>query len=201
MRIVVTEFISLDGVSQAPGGPQEDTDGGFAHGGWSHPYFDPEVLGGAFDAGLRQADALLFGRRTWQTMAAAWPERAGDPFADRMNSLTKYVVSGTLGEADLTWNNSRLIPAGEALARIRELRATEGGDLAMMGSPTLVRTLLGEDLVDELQLIVMPVMLGGGKSVFPTDGAKRPFELVSTTAAKTGAQVCVYRPAQAPAGD
>lgn len=195
MRIVITEFISLDGVVQAPGGPQEDTDGGFAHGGWSHPYFDEEVLGGAFDAGMRNAEALLFGRRTWQTMAGAWPERAGDPFADRMNSIKKYVVSSTLTDADLTWENTSLIPGSEAVARIRELRATEGGDLAMMGSPTLVRTLIQEGLVDELQLIVMPVLLGGGKSVFPADGGKRPLELVSTTAAKTGAQVCVYRPA------
>ncbi|MET9521021.1 dihydrofolate reductase family protein [Streptomyces coeruleorubidus] len=195
MRIVITEFISLDGVVQAPGGPQEDTDGGFAHGGWSHPYFDEEVLGGAFDAGLAGAEALLFGRRTWQTMAGAWPERAGDPFADRMNSLKKYVVSSTLGEADLTWNNTSLIPGDQAVARIRELRETEGGDLAMMGSPTLVRTLLSEGLVDELQLIVMPVLLGGGKTIFPDDGGKRPMELVSTTTAKTGAQVCVYRPA------
>ncbi|WP_329050653.1 dihydrofolate reductase family protein [Streptomyces violaceus] len=195
MRIVITEFISLDGVVQAPGGPQEDTDGGFAHGGWSHPYFDEEVLGGAFDAGLGSADALLFGRRTWQAMAGAWPERAGDPFADRMNSLKKYVVSSTLGEADLTWNNTSLIPVDQAVARIRELREAEGGDLAMMGSPTLVRTLLSEGLVDELQLIVMPVILGGGKTIFPGDGAKRPMELVSTTTAKTGAQVCVYRAA------
>ncbi|WAZ21902.1 dihydrofolate reductase family protein [Streptomyces cinnabarinus] len=195
MRIVITEFISLDGVVQAPGGPEEDTDGGFTHGGWSHPYFDPEVLGGAFDAGLAGAEALLFGRRTWQTMAGAWPDRAGDPFADRMNSLKKYVVSGTLSDADLTWNNTELIPAEGAVDRIRELRATEGGDLAMMGSPTLVRTLIAEGLVDELQLIVMPVLLGGGKSIFPTDGGKRPLELVSTTTAKTGAQVCVFRPA------
>jgi dihydrofolate reductase len=195
MRIVITEFISLDGVVQAPGGPQEDTDGGFAHGGWSHPYFDAEVLGGAFDAGLGRAEALLFGRRTWQTMAGAWPERAGDAFADRMNSLKKYVVSSTLGEADLTWNNTALIPGDQAVARIRELHEAEGGDLAMMGSPTLVRMLLSEGLVDELQLIVMPVILGGGKTIFPGDGAKRPMELVSTTTAKTGAQVCVYRPA------
>ncbi|MFC9507273.1 dihydrofolate reductase family protein [Streptomyces sp. NPDC057002] len=195
MRIVITEFISLDGVVQAPGGPQEDTDGGFAHGGWSHPYFDEEVLGGAFDAGLGRAEALLFGRRTWQTMAGAWPERAGDPFADRMNSLKKYVVSSTLAEADLTWNNTSLIPGDRAVARIRALHEAEGGDLAMMGSPTLVRTLLSEGLVDELQLIVMPVILGGGKTIFPGDGAKHPMELVSTTTAKTGAQVCVYRPA------
>ncbi|GAP46645.1 dihydrofolate reductase family protein [Streptomyces azureus] len=197
MRIVITEFISLDGVVQAPGGPQEDTDGGFAHGGWSHPYFDEEVLGGAFDAGLAGAEALLFGRRTWQTMAGAWPERAGDPFADRMNALKKYVVSSTLGEADLTWNNTSLIPGDQAVTRIRELHEAEGGDLAMMGSPTLVRTLLSEGLVDELQLVVMPVLLGGGKTIFPDDGGKRPMELVSTTTAKTGAQVCVYRPATA----
>ncbi|MFH0519569.1 dihydrofolate reductase family protein [Streptomyces sp. M41] len=195
MRIVITEFISLDGVVQAPGGPQEDTDGGFAHGGWSHPYFDAEVLGGAFDAGMQKAEALLYGRRTYLTMAAAWPGRAGDPFADRLNSLKKYVVSDTLTDDELTWNNTTRIPGGEAVARIRELRQSAGGDLAMMGSPTLVRTLIQEGLVDELQLIVMPVLLGGGKSIFPADGGKRPFELVSTTTAKTGAQVCVYRPA------
>ncbi|WP_406837167.1 dihydrofolate reductase family protein [Streptomyces sp. AHU1] len=195
MRIVISEFISLDGVVQAPGGPEEDTDGGFAHGGWSHPYFDPEVVGGAFATGLSGAEGLLFGRRTWRTMAAAWPERAGDPFADRMNSLPKYVVSGTLGEAELAaWDNTTLIPADEAVARIRDLRAADGGDLAMMGSPTLVRTLLAEGLVDELQLIRMPVILGGGKSIFPEDGTKRPLEHVSTVTAKTGAEVSVYRP-------
>ncbi|MEU9211659.1 dihydrofolate reductase family protein [Streptomyces sp. NPDC048415] len=195
MRIVISEFISLDGVVQAPGGPQEDTDGGFAHGGWSHPYFDPEVVGGAFADGLARSEALLFGRRTWQTMAAAWPERAGDPFADRMNSLPKYVVSSTLGESDLTWDNTTLIPGDEAVARIRELRESTGGDLSMMGSPTLVRTLLHEGLVDELQLIRMPVILGGGKTIFPEDGVQRPLELVSTVTGKTGVEVCVYRPA------
>ncbi|AZS87113.1 dihydrofolate reductase [Streptomyces griseoviridis] len=195
MRVVVSEFMSLDGVVQAPGGPEEDTDGGFAHGGWSHPYFDPEVVGGAFAAGLQQASALLYGRRTYLTMAAAWPERAGDPFADLLNGLPKYVVTDTLGDAELTWQNTTRIAGGEALARIRELRAAEGGDLAMMGSPTLVRALLAAGLVDELQLIVMPVLLGGGKSIFPTDGTKRPFDLVSTTTGKTGVQVCVYRPA------
>lgn len=195
MRIVITEFMSLDGVVQAPGGPEEDTDGGFAHGGWSHPYFDPEVLGSAFSEGLEKAEALLYGRRTYLTMAAAWPERAGDPFADRLNSLKKYVVTDTLTDDELTWNNTTRIPGGEAVARIRELRESEGGDLAMMGSPTVVRTLLQEGLVDELRLVVMPVLLGGGKSIFPSDGGKRPFELVSTVAGKTGVQVCVYRPA------
>ena len=194
MRIVVTEFISLDGVVQAPGGAQEDTDGGFAHGGWSHPFFDPEVMGEAFTEGLDRAEALLFGRRTWQTMAGAWPERAGDPFADRMNSLPKYVVTSTLGDDDLTWNNTTRIAGDEAVPRLRELHDREGGDLAMMGSPTLVRTLLQEGLVDELQLIVMPVVLGGGKSIFPDDGVLRSFELVSTTTTGTGANLSTYRP-------
>jgi dihydrofolate reductase len=194
MRIVVTEFISLDGVVQAPGGPQEDTDGGFAHGGWSHPYFDPEVMGGAFDAGLNRAEGLLFGRRTWQTMAAAWPERTGDPFADKMNSLPKYVVTSTLGDDELTWNNTTRIPGDEAVSRIRELRDEDGGDLAMMGSPTLVRTLLQEGLVDELQLLVEPVILGGGKTIFPDDGVLRAFELVSTLTTSTGVSLLTYRP-------
>ncbi|MEI5010838.1 MULTISPECIES: dihydrofolate reductase family protein [unclassified Streptomyces] len=195
MRIVITEFISLDGVVQAPGGPEEDTDGGFAHGGWTHPFFDPETVGGAFDEALRGAEGLLFGRRTWQTMAGAWPERAGDPFADRMNALPKYVVSQTLGEDKLTWHNTRRIPGDEAVARIGELRDSEGGDLLVMGSPTLARTLIGEGLVDELRLIIMPVLLGGGKSIFPEDGGKHTLELVSTVTSGTGAQVCVYRPA------
>ncbi|MGW2639252.1 dihydrofolate reductase family protein [Streptomyces sp. NPDC001348] len=194
MRVTVTEFMSLDGVVQAPGGAEEDTDGGFAHGGWSHPFFEPEVVGGAFAAALEKAAALLFGRRTWQSMAAAWPERAGDPFADRMNSIRKYVVSDTLGDDGLTWDNTVRIPVAEALGRVRELRAADGGDLTVMGSPTLVRTLLQEGLVDELRLVVMPVILGGGKSVFPADGGKRTLELVSTTTAETGALVNVYRP-------
>ena len=132
MRIVITEFISLDGVVQAPGGPEEDTDGGFAHGGWSHPFFD-DAVGGGFDDALTKADALLFGRRTWQSMAAAWPERAGDPFADRMNAIPKHVVSATLGDDELRWNNTTRIPGDQALARIRELHETKGGDLVVMG--------------------------------------------------------------------
>jgi dihydrofolate reductase len=193
MRIVITEFISLDGVVQAPGGPDEDTDGGFAHGGWTHPFFDPEVVGGAFTDAMANAEALLYGRRTWQGMAAAWPERAGDPFADQMNALPKYVVSRTLGDDDLTWNTTR-IPGDEAVAHIRKLHETDGGDLVVMGSPTLVRTLLHEGLVDELRLVTMPVMLGGGKTIFPDDGARRSLELVSTVTSGAGVQACVYRP-------
>ncbi|MGW4705027.1 dihydrofolate reductase family protein [Streptomyces sp. NPDC004285] len=192
MRIVISEFISLDGVVQAPGGPEEDTDGGFAHGGWTHPFFDPEVVGGAFAEATAEAEALLFGRRTWQTMATAWPERAGDPFADRMNALPKYVVSHTLGEADLGWNTT-LIPGDKAVARLRELHDAPGGSLLVMGSPSLARTLLAEDLADELRLMVMPVLLGGGKSIFPADGTLRTLELASTVTSPQGVNVCTYR--------
>ncbi|GAB3147554.1 dihydrofolate reductase family protein [Microbispora hainanensis] len=192
MRIVVIEFMSLDGVVQAPGGPEEDTDGGFAHGGWTHPFFDPETVGGAFDATVSKAEGLLYGRRTWQNMAAAWPGRAGDPFADKMNAMPKYVVSDTLGDDEMTWNTTR-IPGDTAVARIRELRDTGDGDLVVMGSPSLVRTLLHEDLVDELRLIVSPVLLGGGKTIFPNGGLRRRFELVSAATGGTGVQVCTYR--------
>ncbi|MEU3873922.1 MULTISPECIES: dihydrofolate reductase family protein [Streptomyces] len=195
MRIVISEFISLDGVVQAPGGPEEDTDDGFAHGGWSHRFFDPDVVGGAFADALGKAEALLFGRRTWQTMAAAWPERAGDPFADRMNAMPKYVVSSTLGDDAPAWDNTTRILGDEALRRIRELRATEGGDLLVMGSPSLVRTLLHEGLFDELRLVVMPVLLGGGKTIFPRDGLLRELELVDVVTSSTGTQACTYRPA------
>jgi dihydrofolate reductase len=193
VRIRIIEFMSLDGVVQAPGGTDEDTDGGFAHGGWSHPFFDPEVVGGSFAAATEEAEALLFGRRTWQSMAAAWPERAGDPFADQMNAIPKYVVSGTLGDDELTWNNTTRIPGDEAVARIRELHEADGGDLLVLGSPTLARTLLREDLVDELRLLLMPLLLGGGKTIFPDDGVLRTLELVSTVTSGTGVHVCTYR--------
>ena len=194
MRIVIIEFMSLDGVVQAPGGPDEDTDGGFQHGGWSMQFFDPESMGPVIGEVMEKTEALLFGRRTWQTMAAAWPGRAGDPFADHMNAVKKYVVSDTLGDDELTWNNTTRIPGGEAVARIRELHETDGGDLLVMGSPTLVRALLREGLIDELRLMIEPVILGGGKTIFPDDGALRTLELVSTVTSGAGVQVCIYRP-------
>lgn len=196
MRIVISEFMSLDGVVQAPGGPEEDTDGGFAHGGWSHPFFDAEVMGGAIDAAAKKTEALLFGRRTWQTMAAAWPERAGDPFADHMNSIRKYVVTDTLTDDQVaSWSNTTRIPGHDAVAAIRELRDTAGGDLSVMGSATLTRSLLRENLVDELLLMIEPVLLGGGKSIFLEDGIQRQLELVSSVTTGTGVLVCTYRPA------
>ena len=194
MRIVVNEFMSLDGVVQAPGGPEEDTDGGFAHGGWSMPYFDPEVMGGAIGDGMSTTEALLFGRRTWQVMAKAWPERAGDPFADQMNALKKYVASRTLTQDDLTWNTTLLSPQN-AVADIAALRAKDGDDLMIWGSASLVKTLLAHGLVDELNLMIEPILLGGGKGIFPEDGTARPMQLVKCVTAGTGVQVCTYRPA------
>jgi dihydrofolate reductase len=196
MRIILSDFMSLDGVVQAPGGAQEDVDAGFAHGGWSHPYFDVEVMGAAVGETMAGTEALLFGRRTWQGMAAAWPERAGDPFADRMNEIPKYVASRTLTQGDLTWDNSTLLPADDAIGAIRELRAREGGGVQVMGSPSLAQQLISHDLVDEYRLMIEPILLGGGKRLFPDDGAARPLELVSSTTASTGVLVCTYRVAR-----
>ncbi len=194
MRIVVSEFISLDGVVQAPGGQEEDTEGGFAHGGWSMPYFDPDTMGPVFDEVVAGAEALLFGRRTWQTMAAAWPGRAGDPFADRINAIRKYVASRTLSQDDLQWTNSILLPADDVVGAVRRLRAEESGDLLVMGSSRLAQTLISNDLVDEYRLMIEPIVLGGGKRLFPNDGSFRPLKLVSTTTSGTGVHICTYQP-------
>ena len=194
MYIVLSDFMSLDGVVQAPGGPEEDTDGGFAHGGWSMPYFDVETMGGAIDDVMGSTEALLFGRRTWQAMAAAWPDRAGDPFADLMNEIPKYVASRTLTQDDLAWSGSILLPPDDVIGAVRQLRAREGKGLQVWGSASLAAQLVQHDLVDEYRLMIEPVLLGGGKRVFPDDGRARPLELVSTTTAATGVLICTYRP-------
>lgn len=195
MRLVIADFISLDGVAQAPGGREEDTDGGFANGGWSMPFFDPETMGAAVGETMASTAALLFGRRTWQVMAGAWPARAGDPFADRMNEIEKYVVSRTLREADVTWTNSHLLPAGDLVGSVQRLRQRSGGDIQVMGSLSLARELIRNDLVDEYRLMIEPILLGGGKGLFPDDGRARPLELVSSSTSKTGVHICTYRPA------
>ena len=191
MRIVISEFISLDGVVQAPGGAEEDTDGGFRHGGWSMPYFDPDVMGSSINEMSERTDALLYGRRTWQVMAGAWPERAGDPFADWINAVEKHVVSNTLSEADLTWEPTSLIRSADLASAVTALRERPGGDVNVIGSAQLVRSLLEADLVDELNLMIEPIVLGGGKGIFPADA--RRFDLVSAATAATGVQVCRYR--------
>jgi dihydrofolate reductase len=196
MRIVVSDFISLDGVVQAPGGKEEDTDGGFEHGGWSMPYFDPEAMGSVIGEKLAGTDALLFGRRTWRVMADAWPGRAGDPFADRMNELPKYVASRSLTDADMEWNTT-LLPADDVMGAVGGLRAAAGGDIQVMGSASLTHDLIANDLVDELNLMIEPIMLGGGKTIFPTGGVARPMELTNVTQAKTGVLIATYVPASA----
>jgi dihydrofolate reductase len=197
MRIILSDFISLDGVVQAPGGPEEDTDGGFRHGGWSIPFFDPEVMGPVIGEDMARTEALLFGRRTWDGMAAAWPGRAGDPYADQMNAIPKYVASRTLTaeEASSRWNNTTLLGGEDALGAVRQLRDRDGdGGIMVWGSPSLAGQLVENDLVDEYRLMVEPILLGGGKTIFPSDGRARPLELVSVTQAKTGVLVCAYRP-------
>jgi dihydrofolate reductase len=195
MELVLTAFVSLDGVAQAPGGPDEDTDGGFAHGGWSMPYFDPEAMGSFIGSGMETTTALLFGRKTWQGMARAWPDRAGDPYADRMNAVDKHVASRTLAQEDLTWSNSHLLPADDVVGAVRRLKEGDGGELRVWGSLELGHALIGAGLVDRYELMVEPVVLGGGKRVFPDDGVARPLELVAATTTATGVQICTYRPA------
>ncbi len=163
MKLILTDFMSLDGVVQAPGGDKEDTDGGFAHGGWSAPYFDVDVMGPFVGAGMQTTEALLYGRRTWQGMAAAWPDRAGDPFADWMNGIDKYVASRSLTEDDLTWSGTNLLPADDAIGAIAELRAREGGDIELWGSSDLASQLIDADLVDEYKIMLEPIVLAAAR--------------------------------------
>jgi dihydrofolate reductase len=200
MRITLTDFMSIDGVVQAPGAPDEDKDGGFAHGGWSMPLFDPDAMGAVIDDVMKQADALLFGRRTWDVMATEWPKRAGDPFADQMNAIPKYVASRTLSaqEASSRWGNTTILGgSGDAIEAIRALRESGGNrGLQVWGSASLARQLIERDLVDEYLLMIEPILLGGGKTIFPLDRRARALELVSVQPAKTGVLICNYRPAR-----
>ena len=192
MKTLITEFISLDGVVQAPGGASEDTDGGFRHGGWSMKYFDPAVMGGTYSELAKNSDALLQGRRTYQVSAAAWPSRSGDPFTEWINRVQKYVVSNTLAEKDITWEPTTIIRGDYLVEKVSDRRARRGGYIYVYGSATMVRSLLAADLVDELLLTIEPIILGGGKTIFADNGKAIPFALESTAKASTGAQVCRY---------
>lgn len=192
MRVIITSFVSLDGVTQAPGGPEEDTDGGFRHGGWSRPFFDPETMGVAWDDMGKQGGALLQGRRTYTVSAAAWGPQSGDSFADWINGVQKYVVSDTLTEADATWNPTTIIRGADLERTVADLRERPGGDIVVMGSSAVARSLFSADLVDGMTLMIEPIALGGGKSIFPTDGAARVFDLTSVTTSGTGVQICTY---------
>lgn len=143
---------------------------------------------------MASTEALLFGRRMWQAMAAAWPGRAGDPFADRMNEIPKYAPSRTLAQGDLDWTGSTLLPADDVIGAVRKLRARDGTGLQVMGSSSLAARLVEHDLVDEYRLMIEPILLGGGKRIFPVDGQARPLELMSTSTAASGVLICSYRP-------
>lgn len=160
------------------------------------PFFDPETMGAAVNDAMATTDALLFGRRTWQIMAEAWPSRSGDPFADRMNEIKKYVFSGSLSPVDLSWTNSTLLSTDDVPGTVRKLSEEGSGDLVVMGSLTLARTLISHDLVDVYNLMIEPIRLGGGKRLFPEDKQCQALHLVSATTSKTGVQVCTYRPSR-----
>jgi dihydrofolate reductase len=182
-KLIVAEFISLDGVIQAPGGADEDTEGGFIHGGWTQPYWHDDIGAHFFEA-FSQADALLLGRKTWQGHGGAFePLPAGDPFGDAMNGIHKYVVSTTLKDTS-AWRNSTLIN-GNVVEAVRQLKEQPGKNILVDGSSMLHRTLSENDLVDEYALHVYPVVLGNGKQLF--SGDKRiNMKLVNSEVLPTG---------------
>jgi dihydrofolate reductase len=181
-KLIVSQFITLDGVIQAPGGQDEDRDGGFAHGGWTMPYWHDDI-GKSFVAVMKDADALLLGRRTYVTHADAFePMPAGDFFGDLMNAPAKYVVSKTL--TNPKWRNTTVIRE-DVVQAVRALKAQPGKNILTDGSSQLVHTLLANDLVDELHLLLYPVAVGGGKSLFP-EGSHLRFKLVDATTYPSG---------------
>lgn len=181
-KLIVSEFVTLDGVIQAPGGKDEDRDGGFEHGGWTLPYWHDDI-GNSFVALMQDADALLLGRRTYVTHAEAFePMPAGDKFGDLMNAPKKYVVSRTLKEA--TWRNTTII-RDNVIESVRELKAQPGKNILTDGSSQLVHALMAHDLVDELHLLLYPLTLGGGKRLLP-EGVYATFSLVSATPYPSG---------------
>jgi dihydrofolate reductase len=164
-NIIVSEFVSLDNVMQAPGGVEEDTEGGFTHGGWTGPFWHNDIGVHFFEA-MNQCDALLLGRKTWQIHGGAFePMPADDPFGGPMNTMPKYVVSSTLTTAS-AWRNSTLI-RGNVVEEVRALKAQPGKNILIDGSSVLVHTLAKHDLIDEYSLLVYPVVLGSGKKLFP----------------------------------
>jgi dihydrofolate reductase len=181
-KLIVSEFITLDGVIQAPGGKDEDRDGGFEHGGWTWPYWHDDI-GASFGAMMRDTDAFLLGRKTYVTHANAFePMPAGDTFGDMMNRPKKYVVSRTL-EMPI-WRDTTIIRDNVAEV-VRAMKAQPGGNILSDGSSELLHTLIEHDLVDELHLLVYPLILGSGKRLFP-DGVRREFTLTSTKPYPTG---------------
>ena len=192
MRLTLHTFLTLDGVMQAPGGPDEDRDGGFAYGGWSFPFGDQD-FGAAVTGWFEHASAFLLGRRTYEIFAGHWPRVTdpADPIASKLNALPKYVPTATLTAAD--WNNTTLIGgSGDVAAEVAKLKEQPGGELQVHGSGDLVQTLFKVDLVDTLRIWQFPVVLGTGKRLFGKGTIPRAFRLVDSQQIATGAVLHVY---------
>lgn len=193
-KVVVNEFMSLDGVAQAPGGPEEDTSGGFAHGGWHMRYAGDDEARKRVVASIVDAGGFLLGRRTYEIFASYWPNAPAEEqvIAEPLNRKPKYVASTTLAEP-LEWQSSMLLH-GDVADAVAALKREDGGDVHVIGSTQLVQTLLEHDLVDELRVMIDPVFLGGGKRFFRDDGTVRPLRLVDAYVASTGAILATYAP-------
>jgi dihydrofolate reductase len=190
-RVVVSEFLTLDGVMQAPGGSDEDREGGFPHGGWQMPYLD-DAAGEAVSKGFEAAGGLLLGRTTYEIFAPYWPNQDG-PFAAQLNEMPKYVASTTL-EEPLEWNNSSLLK-GDVAEAVAGLKEQPGKDLMVIGSGRLAQTLMRHDLVDEYRLQINPIVLGTGKRLFGDEGVKIPLKLVDSKPSSTGVLIVTYQKA------
>jgi dihydrofolate reductase len=190
MRLTLTEFLSLDGVSQGPGSPEEDTSDGFTQGGWFVPHIDETFIRQAA-AWLGDADALLFGRRTYTNFARDWPNITDpdDPFSELMNTLPKYVASDSFVRAD--WAPTTIL-SGDVIARVAELKRQPGRDLQVHGSARLGQSLLAAGLIDELRLVIAPVVIGNGRRLFPVGGASAGLRLVSNNSTPSGLAIQVY---------
>jgi dihydrofolate reductase len=189
-KLVVGAFVTMDGVMQAPGGPNEDREGGFSHGGWLVPYFD-EKFGGIMTDWTKRADAFLLGRKTYEIFAGSWPNSTdpADEAAGVLNSRPKFVASRTLDRVD--WNNSFLLE-GDVAEAVAKLKAQAGGEIQVHGSSELLQTLLAHDLIDTLRIWQFPVVLGSGKRLFGDGAVARGFRLVDTQMNTTGAILNVY---------
>lgn len=191
-KIIVHEFITLDGVIQAPGAEDEDTEGGFVHGGWTQPYWHDDI-GTHFFQSIAETDTFLLGRKTWEIHGQAFePMPEGDPFGDVMNGMRKVVVSTTLKSAD-GWRNSTIIRSN-VVEEVRKLKAQPGKNITVDGSSVLVQTLAEHDLVDEYNFHIYPLVLGSGKRIFP-EGKRINLELIESKALPTGVVFQRYRPA------
>jgi len=191
-RLAVIEFVTLDGVMQSLGSPDEDRDGGFEYGGWAAPYGD-EVLGKNAAEGFTATTAYLFGRRTYEKMAAHWPNQPDDnPIAAHLNATPKYVVTSTLTSLD--WAGSHIL-AGDVADAVNALKAQQDGTIAVLGSGVLVQTLIEHDLVDDYRLFVHPLVLGTGKRLFRQTPRPLPLRLVDCTPTTTGVLLLSYQPA------